>query len=227
MSPLDSSQNVMKKCSNPEHPHCTFWVLPGDTVCAGNHPQATTAPSSYDLLTALRSARSEPSATALSHAPAHDTDIRDAVIRDAATQTVSRSSPAAAAPACTPAPVAPATVPPAYQPVQAHLHISGFDPRAAGGRQTLKMELRGMSAACAPQLTLRLRSDLIPRGQVQHDFVRTTRGDWRPVFVEFSSRNKEHGQYQIEVEVHSHVDGAVAQKWVCTFVILCRAVTPR
>lgn len=107
-----------------------------------------------------------------------------------------------------------------YQPVQAHLHISGFDPRAAGGRQTLKMELRGMSAACAPQLTLRLRSDLIPRGQVQHDFVRTTRGDWRPVFVEFSSRNKEHGQYQIEVEVHSHVDGAVAQKWVCTFVIL-------
>ena len=219
MSPLDSSQNVMKKCSNPEHPHCTFWVLPGDTVCAGNHPQATTAPSSYDLLTALRSARSEPSATALSHVPAHDSDIRDAVIRDAATQTVSRSSPAAA-PACTPAPVAPATVPPAYQPVQAHLHISGFDPRAAGGRQTLKMELRGMSAACAPQLTLRLRSDLIPRGQVQHDFVRTTRGDWRPVFVEFSSRNKEHGQYQIEVEVHSHVDGAVAQKWVCTFVIL-------
>ena len=42
MSPLDSSQNVMKKCSNPEHPHCTFWVLPGDTVCAGNHPQAMT-----------------------------------------------------------------------------------------------------------------------------------------------------------------------------------------
>lgn len=221
MSPLDSSQNVMKKCSNPEHPHCTFWVLPGETVCAGNHPQATTAPSSYDLLTAQRSARSEPSATALSHVPAHDSDIRDAVIRDAAIQTATRSMPASAAtPAFTPAPVAPPTVPSAYQPVQAHLHISGFDPRAAGGRQTLKMELRGMSAACAPQLTLRLRSDLIPRGHVQHDFVRTTRGDWRPVFVEFSSRNKEHGQYQIEVEVHSHIDGAVAQKWVCTFVIL-------
>ena len=126
----------------------------------------------------------------------------------------------APAPAATPG-AAPASVArAAYQPVQAHLHISGFDPRAAGGRQTLKMELRGMSAACAPQLTLRLRSDLIPRGAVQHDFVRTTRGDWRHVFVEFSSRNKEHGQYQIEVEVHSHVDGAVAQKWVCTFVIL-------
>ena len=225
MSPLDSSQNVMKKCSNPEHPHCTFWVLPGESVCAAKHPQATIAPSSYDLLTALRSARSEPSATAPPHAPAADTVIAPATITLPATAAaVSAPMAQAAVPARAPTSTA-AAVPalpgrPAYQPVQAHLHISGFDPRAAGGRQTLKMELRGMGAACAPQLTLRLRSDLIPRGAVQHDFVRTTRGDWRPVFVEFSSRNKEHGQYQIEVEVHSHVDGAVAQKWVCTFVIL-------
>lgn len=225
MSPLDSSQNVMKKCSNPEHPHCTFWVLPGESVCAAKHPQATIAPSSYDLLTALRSARSEPSATAPPHAPAADTVIAPATIALPATApAVSAPMAQAAMPARAPTSTA-AAVPalpgrPAYQPVQAHLHISGFDPRAAGGRQTLKMELRGMGAACAPQLTLRLRSDLIPRGAVQHDFVRTTRGDWRPVFVEFSSRNKEHGQYQIEVEVHSHVDGAVAQKWVCTFVIL-------
>ena len=225
MSPLDSSQNVMKKCSNPEHPHCTFWVLPGESVCAAKHPQATIAPSSYDLLTALRSARSEPSATAPPHAPAADTVIAPATIALPATApAVSAPMAQAAVPARAPTSTA-AAVPalpgrPAYQPVQAHLHISGFDPRAAGGRQTLKMELRGMGAACAPQLTLRLRSDLIPRGAVQHDFVRTTRGDWRPVFVEFSSRNKEHGQYQIEVEVHSHVDGAVAQKWVCTFVIL-------
>ena len=225
MSPLDSSQNVMKKCSNPEHPHCTFWVLPGESVCAAKHPQATIAPSSYDLLTALRSARSEPSATAPPHAPAADTVIAPATIALPATApAVSAPMAQAAVPARAPtstaaaAPALPGR--PAYQPVQAHLHISGFDPRAAGGRQTLKMELRGMGAACAPQLTLRLRSDLIPRGAVQHDFVRTTRGDWRPVFVEFSSRNKEHGQYQIEVEVHSHVDGAVAQKWVCTFVIL-------
>ena len=225
MSPLDSSQNVMKKCSNPEHPHCTFWVLPGESVCAAKHPQATIAPSSYDLLTALRSARSEPSATAPPHAPAADTVIAPATIALPATApAVSAPMAQAAMPARAPtstaaaAPALPGR--PAYQPVQAHLHISGFDPRAAGGRQTLKMELRGMGAACAPQLTLRLRSDLIPRGAVQHDFVRTTRGDWRPVFVEFSSRNKEHGQYQIEVEVHSHVDGAVAQKWVCTFVIL-------
>ena len=226
MPPLDSSQNVMKKCSNPEHPHCTFWVLPGENVCAANHRQATIAPSSYDLLSALRSARSEPSATAIAHAPAPGAAITPLAAAAPVPAAATAADGAAlharpAAPATTPLP-APATAAarPAYQPVQAHLHISGFDPRAAGGRQTLKMELRGMSAACAPQLTLRLRSDLIPRGAVQHDFVRTTRGDWRPVFVEFSSRNKEHGQYQIEVEVHSHVDGAVAQKWVCTFVIL-------
>jgi len=197
MPPPGSIQNVMKKCSNPEHPHCTFWVLPGESVCAGNHPQTAAPASSYDLLNAARSARSEQSATADIRAPMPDMT----------------SAQTSLAPSATPAKVA-------YQPVQAHLHISGFDPRAAGGRQTLKMELRGMAANCVPQLTLRLHSDLIPRGQVQHDFVRTTRGDWRPVFVEFSSRNKEHGQYQIEVEVQSHLDGAVAQKWVCTFVIL-------
>ena len=236
MPPLDSSQNVMKKCSNPEHPHCTFWVLPGENVCAASHPQATIAPSSYDLLTALRSARSEPSATALPRVPAVATPAdtaagmtapplpAPAMGTDSAVSAGASLPPKAHAPGPAPAAMpaaAPATAArAAYQLVQAHLHISGFDPRAAGGRQTLKMELRGMSAACAPQLTLRLRSDLIPRGAVQHDFVRTTRGDWRPVFVEFSSRNKEHGQYQIDVEVHSHIDGAVAQKWVCTFVIL-------
>jgi len=102
----------------------------------------------------------------------------------------------------------------------AHLHISGFDPRAAGGRQTLKMELRGMPNGCAPQITMQLQSDLIPHGAARQQFVRTTRGDWRPVFVEFSSRDKEHGQYQIEVEVRSQAEGKAAQKWVCTFVIL-------
>ncbi|WP_317203895.1 FHA domain-containing protein [Janthinobacterium sp.] len=102
----------------------------------------------------------------------------------------------------------------------AHLHISGFDPRAAGGRQTLKMELRGMPAACAPHISMQLQSDLIPHGAARQEFVRATRGDWRPVFVEFSSRGKEHGQYQIQVEVLSQAEGKAAQKWVCTFVIL-------
>ncbi|MET3135026.1 hypothetical protein AAKU55_005329 [Oxalobacteraceae bacterium GrIS 1.11] len=158
----------MKKCSSPEHPHCTFWVMPGENACAGGHGQA--APSSYELLSKLRG-----------------------------------EAPARA---------------PFKEVSHAHLHISGFDPRAAGGRQTLKMELRGMPAACAPHITLHLQSDLIPNGAARQQFVRTTRGDWRPVFVEFSSRDKEHGQYQIEVEVHNQVEGKAVQKWVCTFVIL-------
>ncbi|MDC8759935.1 FHA domain-containing protein [Janthinobacterium fluminis] len=133
---------------------------------------------------------------------------------------LSRIRAARAAPPAT-APAAAAAPAPFRELNHAHLHISGFDPRAAGGRQTLKMALRGMPAHCAPQITMQLQSDLIPHGAARQQFVRTTRGDWRPVFVEFSSRNKEHGQYQIDVEVLSPSVGAVAaQKWVCTFVIL-------
>ncbi|MBI1772221.1 MAG: FHA domain-containing protein, partial [Burkholderiales bacterium] len=32
----------------------------------------------------------------------------------------------------------------AVAPASLHLHFSGYDPRAAGGRQTIKLELRGM-----------------------------------------------------------------------------------
>src|SRR5471030_582909 len=198
----------MNKCSNPDHPHCTYWVMPGQQACEGGHGQPDAAlSSSFDLLSTLRSHRADPAGAAADGGSAGAVFTADSA--------ASNGMPAPA-PAYAQAPRAFLRAP-AERP---QLHISGFDPRAAGGRQTLKMELRGMAANCAPQLTLRLRSDLIPRGQVQHDFVRTTRGDWRPVFVEFSSRNKEHGQYQIEVEVQSHLDGAVAQKWVCTFVIL-------
>lgn len=179
----------MKKCSNPEHPHCTYWVLPGEKACAAGHGQPEAPPSSYDLLSALRSHRPAPAATAL-----------------------------AAAPDDSPAPYAmPARRAQSERP---QLHISGFDPRAAGGRQTLKMELRGLPEACAPQLTLRLQSELIPQGAARQQFVRSTSGDWRPVFVEFSSRGREHGQYQISVELLSELPGLAARKWVCTFVIL-------
>lgn len=178
----------MKKCSNPDHPHCTFWVMPGENACASGHEQAAAPPSSYDLLSAMRNARTGP-ALAAAAAPAQEAARAAAPFRQAG---------------------------------QAHLHISGFDPRAAGGRQTLKMELRGMPEHCAPQITMQLRSDLIPHGAARQQFARTTRGDWRPVFVEFSSRNKEHGQYQIEVEVLSEAAEAAApaRKWVCTFVVL-------
>jgi hypothetical protein len=101
-----------------------------------------------------------------------------------------------------------------------HLHVSGFDPRAAGGRQAIKVELRGMPATAAPLVTMRLRSALIAQGASAHRFERTTRGDWRPVFVEFSSRDKEHGQYQIDVELGGVEPGQAPRRWVCTMLLL-------
>lgn len=77
-----------------------------------------------------------------------------------------------------------------------------------------------MPEASAPQLALQLQSELIPHGAARQQFVRAVGGDWRPVFVEFSSRDKEHGQYQISIEVLSQHAGQAPRKWVCTFVIL-------
>lgn len=105
-----------------------------------------------------------------------------------------------------------ATLPPRPQ-----LHVGGFDPRAAGGRQSIRLELRGMPDGLAPQLGLHLKSALFPTGSKQHTFTRTSHGEWLPVFVEFSSRGLEHGQYRIEVDLHSAGD---ARAWTCTLVIL-------
>jgi hypothetical protein len=171
----------MKKCSNPDHPHCTLWVLPGDVACASGHAQVSQPPSSFELISAVRSGRPPASA--------------------------------AAAPFVYPE----AAIQPQQRPL---LHVSGFDPRAAGGRQAIKLELRGMPSGAPPLATMQLRSALIGSGGSQHAFVRTLRGDWRPLFIEFSSRGKEHGQYQIDVELHSHQDGRLARKWVCTLMIL-------
>jgi hypothetical protein len=185
----------MKKCSNAQHPHCTFWVMPGTQTCEGGHAQ--TEASSYDLLTALRTTR-----------PASPVTVLDVVPASTNTADIQAAEPNYARPHQR------------AQAVRPQLHISGFDPRAAGGRQTLKMELRGMPDACAPQLTLQLQSDLIPNGAARQHFVRAVGGEWRPVFVEFSSRGKEHGQYQISIELLSQHPGMAARKWVCTFVIL-------
>lgn len=174
----------MKKCSNPTHPHCTLWVMPGEQACASGHEQAAAPPSSFDLITALRSARPK-----------------------------------------LPQPYAPATYPeaaPMPLPADQHpyLHISGFDPRAAGGRQAIKVELRGLPKTCEPLVTMQLQSELLPAGGARHCFARTLRGDWRPLFIEFSSRGKEHGQYRIEVELYCQKDTRISHKWVCTMVIL-------
>lgn len=162
--------------------------MPGAQTCEGGHAQP--APSSFDLLSAMRSARATSAGTALDAAPAEFPAPQYA-------RPVQRA-----------------------QSARPQLHISGFDPRAAGGRQALKMSLRGMPEGCAPELILQLQSDLIPHGATQQSFVRASGGEWRPVFAEFSSRGKEHGQYQISIELISRHAGLATRKWVCTFVIL-------
>jgi len=102
------------------------------------------------------------------------------------------------------------------------LHISGFDPRAAGGRQAIRLELRGMPMDCAPEVRMLVRSALRLHGGESYAFQRTSRGDWRPLFLEFSSRGLEHGQYRIEVELHSrHAQAPESGRtWTCSPVIL-------
>jgi len=106
-----------------------------------------------------------------------------------------------------------------------HLRISGFDPRASGGRQSIKIELRGLTPNTATQMQMTLESDLFAHASERHTFAHTVDGDWRPVFVEFSSRGLEHGQYRIDVELRSEEDGQpqhgrAPRTWVCTLMIL-------
>lgn len=182
----------MNRCRNPEHPHCTVWVLPGDAMCAHGHAQpevdpqpaplaaapAVGLPSSFDAITALRSRR--------------------------------------------PTDIGPAPTLPRANLQRPQLHISGFDPRAAGGRQAIRLELRGMPMDCAPEVRMLVRSALRLHGGESYAFQRTSRGDWRPLFLEFSSRGLEHGQYRIEIELHSHHRQAPESNrtWTCSPVIL-------
>lgn len=180
----------MNRCRNPEHPHCTVWVMPGEQLCAHGHAQPAPdaavpgggLPSSFQAISALRAQR------------AHG--LEPAAARRAPAATASLSRP--------------------------QLHISGFDPRAAGGRQAIKLELRGMPMDCAAEVRMLVRSGLRLRDGEHYAFQRTSRGDWRPVFLEFSSRGLEHGQYRIDIELHSRhpqLPGA-ARTWTCSPVIL-------
>ena len=99
------------------------------------------------------------------------------------------------------------------------LHISGFDPRAAGGRHAIKLELRDMPADCPHQLTMLLKSALQLQGRPRHTLTRAASGTWRPAFVEFSSRGLEHGQHRIEVELHGQ-HGEQSRAWTCSVVVL-------
>jgi len=178
----------MKRCCNPDHPHCTVWVMPGDSACAHGHPQPEPAPaagaaglgSSFDMISTLRGERARNGAAIMP-----------------------QSAPAAAL-------------------QRPQLHVSGFDPRAAGGRQAIKLELRGMPMDCTPKVTMLVQSALFLHGGATCSFTRTLRGDFRPLFLEFSSRGLEHGQYRIELELHSRHENApgAARTWACTLVIL-------
>ena len=185
------SATAMHRCASPEHPHCSTWVLPGEPLCEHGHAQPRPADEHRPA--------SEPIGASF-----------DMISRLRATREA-RDAIRSPAPA-------PGTAPTAEPALRPHLHISGFDPRAAGGRQTVKLELRGMPADAPARLALLLRSDLLAEGGARLAFTRGLRGEWRPVFIEFSSRGREHGQYRIDVELHAE-DGA-ARTWVATLVLL-------
>jgi hypothetical protein len=183
----------MKRCSNLDHPHCTAWVMPGEQTCAHGHGQAVSAVDALgSSFDMLQAVRSR---------------------RDAAD---------AIRPITPGTPTTPATSPPMREEAHPVLHISGFDPRAAGGRQAIKLELRGMPDDSPAELTMLLESSLLPGGGGRQRFTRSLRGGWRPVVVEFSSRGREHGQYRVDVELHGHDPQrpGTARTWVATVVLL-------
>lgn len=100
-----------------------------------------------------------------------------------------------------------------------HLHFSGYDPRAAGGRQTLRLELRGILPPDIRCLAVHLRSDLIATNASTHTLLRTVAGQWQPLVISFTSRNKEHGQYPLEVTLLHEPTGRDKRKWICTSVL--------
>jgi hypothetical protein len=153
----------MHRCRDPEHPHCTVWVMPGADACAHGHPQ-----------------------------PADSTAVA-APVQHRAMRATDANRPT--------------------------LHISGFDPRAAGGRHAIKLEMRDMPVDCPRQLTMQLKSTLQLHGRPRHVLTRSAAGSWRPAFVEFSSRGLEHGQHRIEVELHGH-EGERPRAWTCSVVVL-------
>ncbi|TFW31886.1 FHA domain-containing protein [Massilia horti] len=153
----------MNKCRDPEHPHCTVWVMPGDPVCAHGHPQPENLqPGRAELAIA-------PVAVQVERAPL---------------------------------------------PVRPHLHVSGFDPRACGGRYSIRLDLRGMPPGLPPQLMLRAQSALPLHTRAPLHFSRTRSGGWRAVFIEFSSRAVEHGQHRIDLELQGG-----ERNWVATLVL--------
>jgi len=195
----------MNKCRNPDHPHCTVWVMPGADSCVNGHaqgPAEAAQPAAVDAMPEPAPTPT-PAPVPVPGLAANSFDMLTALRqrRDDAPVGIHPRHPATRRP---------------------HLRISGFDPRASGGRQSIKLDLRALAPNAAGQMQMDLESDLFPHGSERHTFTRTVDGDWRPVFVEFSSRGLEHGQYRIDVELRSEEAEAdrPPRTWVCTLMIL-------
>ena len=221
----------MKKCQNPDHPHCTQWVQPGASVCDAQHAQ----PSDGTVLNALQLSQPElPNLYQPSSKPrnpnkhasngiaphlANEVKARAELLAAAQTSLkpngLHKLEPTASLPLSQPA------INNGYktQAVRPHLHVSGFDPRAAGGRQSIKLGLQGIIAPPGAEIVLHARSELLAGKELQSRAIRTGSGEWRPILLPFSSRGKEHGQYSIEIELLLSND-RLRRKWICTLVLL-------
>ncbi|MBC3882010.1 FHA domain-containing protein [Undibacterium sp. LX40W] len=109
---------------------------------------------------------------------------------------------------------------PAAAAAVSRLRLSAYDPRAVGGRQTVRLSLPSDFAVGLDNLELRVRCDLLPMKTSQYRFVRSLSGEWQSVLLSFSSRNKEHGQYPLEMELRFHHEQACVKRWLCSTVLL-------
>ncbi|MBC3832592.1 FHA domain-containing protein [Undibacterium amnicola] len=104
--------------------------------------------------------------------------------------------------------------------VQPYLRFSGYDPRAAGGRQTLKLELPEDFEPGLQQISLTCRSELIAQSGSVHQLLRSPAGIWPPILLSFSTKTREHGQYPLEIHLTYHDAAGEPHLWVCTSTIL-------
>lgn len=100
-----------------------------------------------------------------------------------------------------------------------NLHFSGYDPRAAGGRQTVKLELRAELDAAIQELRFDFRSELLTPLTSHQVVQRSPAGIWPSLLLSFSSKGKEHGQYPLQVQL-SYFDAIGCEHyWTCTSII--------
>lgn len=115
---------------------------------------------------------------------------------------------------------------------QPYLRFSGYDPRAAGGRQTLKLELpedfepsvQHLSLSCHSELLFQALAQSFPQSRSfaasSHTLTRSPSGLWPPLLLSFSSKAREHGQYPLEIRISYKDAAGDAHLWICTSTIL-------